>query len=291
MRGIANTAMSNPAWAWLDGDIQLCGARLSLTSLIYIGGYGRSGSTLLESLLTIRPDVLACGEVISCLRTRIDRGCTCGQSRTECRIWGPVYRRPGGPRGMAHEELTLALLEGASSEYDFLVDSSKTAWGALSAPFKLRRALGTRFHLVHIVRDPRGVCWSNAGGTRKRGKVKLPLLKHVKTSLGWWVANLSCEIFAWRYPEHYTQVRYDDLARSYNPVLERLFAMFPARCAPTSDMEVSDNRHQLYGNHNRYKGFSPTSVREDVRWRKAMPVAQKVFVGALTWPLRLRYGY
>lgn len=291
MRGIANTAISNPVWASLEGDIQPCGARLSLTSLIYIGGYGRSGSTLLESLLTIRPDVLACGEVVSCLRTRIDRGCTCGKSRTECRIWGPVYSRPGGPRGMAHAELTLALLKSASGEYDFVVDSSKTAWGALSAPFKLRSALGTRFHLVHIVRDPHGVCWSNAGGTQKRGKAKFPLLKHAKTSLGWWVANLSCEIFGRRYPEQYTQVRYDDLARSYKPVLERLFAALPAQSPPTSNRAASDNRHQLYGNHNRYKEFSPDSVHEDVRWRTKMPVVQKVLVGALTWPLRLRYGY
>ena len=262
-----------------------------MTALIYIGGYGRSGSTLLESLLTIRPDVLACGEIAGCLRARIDRGCTCGQSRTECSIWGPVYSRPGGPRGMTHAELTLALLEGASGDYGFLVDSSKTAWGALSAPFKLRRALGNRFHLVHVVRDPRGAFWSNAGGTRKRGLVRFPFLQHLKTSLGWWVANLSCELFSWRYPASYTRVRYEEVASSHQAVLESLFGALSKGEAQALDPGVRNNRHQLYGNHNRYKDFTPADVREDARWKTAMPGAQRAFVSALTWPLRLKYGY
>ena len=37
--------------------------RAALAKLVYIGGYGRSGSTLLEYLLTTSPEVVACGEV------------------------------------------------------------------------------------------------------------------------------------------------------------------------------------------------------------------------------------
>ncbi len=261
-----------------------------MTSLIYIGGYGRSGSTLLESLLTTRAGVLACGEVTGCLRKRIDRGCTCGQARTECEVWGPIYNRPGGPRGMTHDQLTLALLEGAAGDYGFLVDSSKTAWGSFGAPFTLQRTLGDRFHLVHLVRDPRGVCWSNAGGTRKRGVVALPVLQHLKTSLGWWAANLSCEIFRWLRPSRYTRVRYDDMARSHQSVLQRLLGTLSNGDA-ASGTKGTNNRHQLYGNHNRYKSFRPAEISEDVRWKTAMPRAQQVLVKALTWPLRRRYGY
>ncbi len=148
-----------------------------MTALIYIGGYGRSGTTLVESLLATRPDILACGEVASCLRDRLDRGCTCGKTRQDCDVWGPFYQTPNGPRGMGHAGLTLALLDRASDRYAFLVDSSKTAWGSLGAPFTLRRKLGDQFYLVHVVRDPRAVCWSNAGGTRKRGGlVRFPVV-------------------------------------------------------------------------------------------------------------------
>lgn len=262
-----------------------------MTALIYIGGYGRSGSTLLEALLTTYPDVLACGEIVSCLRSRKDRGCTCGLSRKQCRVWGPIYNRPQGPHDLTHTELTCALLERANGQYDYMIDSSKTAWGLFGAPFRLHSILGDRFHLVHIVRDPRGVCWSNARRTRKQRAVRIPLLHHVKTSVGWWAANLACEAFRLRYPQRYTQVRYDDLARSYQPVLDGLRSSLRIEPGPRPQSTAPDNRHQLFGNHNRHKGFSPAEIHEDVRWKTAMPRVQQIVVAALTWPLRLRYGY
>lgn len=260
-----------------------------MTDLVYIGGYGRSGSTLLESLLTTRPNVLACGEVVSCLRDRIDRGCTCGKSRADCEIWGPFDETLNAPRGTSHAALTLALLDRAKGRFDMMIDSSKTAWGSLTAPFKLRRALGARFHLVQVVRDPRGVCWSNAGGTRKRGVVRFPMLRHFRTVFGWSAANLACELFGLLYPAQYRRVRYEDLTRAPAITLEALFAALPHGSAPAG--AETNNRHQLYGNHNRYKGFAPDTVREDVRWATQMPSGQQALVSALTWPLRSRYGY
>jgi hypothetical protein len=48
-----------------------------VTRLVYIGGYGHSGSTLLEYLLAASPKVVACGEVASVLRERGRKGeCT-----------------------------------------------------------------------------------------------------------------------------------------------------------------------------------------------------------------------
>ena len=263
-----------------------------MTELVYIGGYGRSGSTLLESLLATRPDVLACGEVLCCLRKRVDGPCTCGETRYDCGVWSPFYTVPGRLRGWTHEALALALLGKASGRYNLLIDSSKTAWGALSTPFKLRRTLGRKFHLIHVVRDPRGVCWSNAGGAwKRRARVKSPALRHLKTSLGWWAANLSCELFGRLYPEQYQRVRYEDLARSHAAILDGLFAkLAPGKPATAAGAQAAINRHQLYGNSARYR--DPTAnIREDVRWKSRMPAAQQTLVAALAWPLRLRYGY
>jgi hypothetical protein len=263
-----------------------------VTSLIYIGGYGRSGTTLLESLLATRPDILACGEVVSCLRNRLDRGCTCGKPRQNCEIWGPFYQTPGGIRGMSHAGLTLALLDRASDRYAFLVDSSKTAWGSFSAPFSLRQKLGDQLYLVHVIRDPRAVCWSNAGGTRKRGGVvRFPSLRHLRTAFGWWSANLSCELFGLLYPERYQRVRYEDIARSPAESLAALSAALPTQGEATSGTEMHGNRHQLRGNQSRYEIIKPAEIREDARWKSAMPAGHQTLVAALTWPLRLRYGY
>ena len=74
-----------------------------VTDLIYIGGYGRSGSTLLEALLTTSGDTLACGEVVSCLHVRATKPCTCGKSCHHCPVWSPFYKSSGPLRGWSHE--------------------------------------------------------------------------------------------------------------------------------------------------------------------------------------------
>jgi len=262
-----------------------------VTELLYIGGYGRSGSTLLESLLATRPDVLACGEVVCCLRKRVERRCTCGKPRQKCDVWRAFYPTPGPLRGWTHVELTLALLDQAAPRYALMVDSSKTAWGALTAPFRLRRKLGRAFHLVHVLRDPRGVCWSTVSGAwSRRAVLRSRTLRYVRTALGWLAANLSCEVFRWLYPEQYRRVRYEDLNSSHQEVLTGLFqdlSLPEVEAAKTA----GDNRHQLYGNQSRYRHFEPAAIQEDVRWQSKMPAAERNFVSVLTWPLRLRYGY
>ena len=66
-----------------------------MTKLVYIGGYGHSGSTLLEYLLAASPEVIACGEVASVLRERGRKAkCTCRRDIKDCPVWGCSLLRP-----------------------------------------------------------------------------------------------------------------------------------------------------------------------------------------------------
>ena len=71
-------------------------SRTAVAKLVYIGGYGRSGSTLLEYLLTTSPEVVACGEVERHLR-RFGRYkiCTCGRRLKKCPVWGAFQHKSG----------------------------------------------------------------------------------------------------------------------------------------------------------------------------------------------------
>jgi len=100
-----------------------------VTKLVYIGGYGHSGSTLLEYLLAASPKVVACGEVASVLRERRRKGkCTCGREVRLCPVWGPLLASTETLDGMTHERLARALLAQDGGAHAVLVDSSKTAW-------------------------------------------------------------------------------------------------------------------------------------------------------------------
>ena len=138
-----------------------------MTRLVYIGGYGHSGSTLLEYLLTGSPDLVGCGEVVSCIRRGVkartalkNKACSCGQKAKSCSVWSGIYASDESPIGWTHDRLVRASLQHLEGQYAGMVDSSKTAWGVLRSPFRLRREMGPNFHLVHLVRDPRAVFWS-----------------------------------------------------------------------------------------------------------------------------------
>src|SRR5262245_48232089 len=129
-----------------------------MAKLIYIGGFGRSGSTLLEYLLTCNPNLVACGEVVRHVRRfRTRKLCTCGRPATKCPVWGPFQRKLESSGDLDHQALTLAMFKQISQKFDTMVDSSKTAWGSGFMPFEFRRILGPDFLLVHLVRDPRAV--------------------------------------------------------------------------------------------------------------------------------------
>ena len=273
-----------------------------MAKLVYIGGYGRSGSTLLEYLLTSNPSLVACGEVERHLR-RFGRRkiCTCGRRAKKCSVWGNFQHRSGRLKNWDHKQLTLAMLEYVSSDYDVMVDSSKTSWGSTFAPFRLSRDLGENFLLVHLVRDPRAVAWSTMKSlgprqlTSKRNfKVRSlsSRARSLRTVGGWTIANLACEMFGFFHPDRYIRLRYEALVREPFESLKQIFArVYLEPPATLEQNEKRRNRHQLYGNAMCFETLLPAELKEDVAWRTAMPKAYRWLVGSLCWPFCLRYDY
>jgi Sulfotransferase family len=267
-----------------------------MTRLVYIGGYGRSGSTLLECLLASSPKIVACGEVVTVTRKgpNTKRDCTCGRSAKQCPVWHFFDPRADATQiGWRHSDLSLALLERFSKCYKLMIDSSKTSWGAASAPFALRRRLGDEFQLIHIVRDPRAVCWSTIRRSNRIGsRLTNNFLRASWTTLGWWAANLTCEAFGRLHPTQYFRIRYEDLVRSPQKELHLVFERISIGSENSiTQPRSNDNRHQLYGNRMRHRQVSLADVEEDARWKMEMPAACRRTVSWLSWPLRWHYGY
>jgi Sulfotransferase family len=262
-----------------------------VTKLVYSGGYGHSGSTLLEYLLAASPKVVACGEVASVLRERRRKGkCTCGREVRLCPVWGPLLASTETLDGMTHERLARALLAQDGGAHAVLVDSSKTAWHSAAVPFRLARELGQAFRLVHLVRDPRAVSWSAVKKSGRRGARPLMPLRSASAALGWWVANLACERFGRAYPDRYLRLRYEDLARSPAETTRRLLAeILPGSEWRADAIGASGNRRQLYGNRMWSARLSLAEVKEDAGWTRDMPGVYRALLSALTAPLCRRY--
>src|SRR5262245_59290730 len=103
----------------------------SVTKVVYIGGYGHSGSTLLEYLMAGSPSVLACGEVASSLRKRVanesEKRCSCGRTASSCPVWGFLYASDRS-LPVTHAELLHELIENVDGQHAAIVASSQAAW-------------------------------------------------------------------------------------------------------------------------------------------------------------------
>jgi hypothetical protein len=271
--------------------------------LVYVGGFGRSGSTLLECMLTTNSAVVGLGEVGSASANSAHKGtkaltCSCGAAPDDCAVWhGHVHNFGDAPRRWDHADLTMALLQRASKDWPVAVDSSKTAWGSAFAPFALRRRLGTDFRMAHIVRNPMAVSWSQLNmherhGTSAATSVSLgPLLSCAKTASGWVIANLICELFGSMYPRQYVRVHYEELASNPRDVLNGLFDKLLPDAQRAARSGSANNRHQLYGNRMRRQQFALSDVRYDARWADQMPFKLRWPVVLIAWPLMAMYGY
>ena len=264
--------------------------------LIYIGGYGHSGSTLLESLLTASPDVIACGEVVGALHTLApERKCSCGRAAQECPVWSSIaWSAIAEIRAGAwtHVALDEELRGRAAAKYKAMIDSSKTAWRHARAPLQLRRRFGLGFILIHIVRDPKGAVWSVMQRSVRMRQSQSQALLCISAAAGWLIANMACEAFRLNYPSQYRRLRYEDLVGAPKDIIKGLLEqVLPGEEVALHDVGALDNRHQLHGNRMRVEDISFADVRVDNGWRAAMPKRYQRLTAFLTKPLARLYGY
>ena len=263
-----------------------------MARLIYIGGYGRSGSTLFESLLTADPNLVACGEISRHLwRTKTRKTCTCGRRIKNCPVWQPFRHGGKRPADWDHARLTLALLNHVSSSFSVMVDCSKTSWGSGLVPFRLQKKLGRDFLLIHLVRDPRAVCWSTLRTKNQHEEPGSDLGRYVRTAFGWLGANLACEAFRLLHPDQYLRIRYEDIVRAPQTTLPGIFEAAALQPSQLDYAVASDNRHQLHGNRVRRQPLLLARLKEDVAWKTQMLAFFRWLTVVLTVPFFLKYGY
>jgi hypothetical protein len=165
-----------------------------------------------------------------------------------------------------------------------VVESSKDAAHLAT----LTQVPGLALRVVHLVRDPRAVAYSD---------MRRPLRHRYSpraNAARWSKHNLAIELVcAWhRLPR--LALRYEDFVLAPQPALQRLldFAGFPAplpQFTSASDVQLAVN-HTVFGNPNRFT-TGPVRIRPDIDWRAHLPRRHRALITTLTWPLLLHYRY
>lgn len=235
----------------------------------YVGGWGRSGSTLLDRLLGQVEGFVSVGE----LRQLWKRGptgnatCGCGRSFRECEFWERVGKEAFGGWDSADAEELLRLRQtvdrgwtmplliakrtvpgleadrarygralgvvyraiAAVSDATVVVDSSKLPSYALI----LRRVPGIEMRLVHLVRDSRGV----ASSWQKRVVKDPGTGEQMRTYHPWSAAlrydfyNGATSLLGWTGTPS-LRVRYEDLTADPEAVLRRVIGHIAPEIQP-----------------------------------------------------------
>lgn len=234
----------------MNSGVARFGSRAGCSSrIVYIGGIGRSGSTLLDRLLGQVPGVCAIGELVYLWQRGIAEGnrCGCGEPFQRCPFWQEVLTAAfGGSQNVyaARVEQLRAAVDrarfiplllapslhpgfrrkldeyvtycirmydaiGAVSGCEVIADSSK----APSFAFCLRSSRRIDLRLVHVVRDSRAVAYSwmrKVPRAEATGPRYMPTLRPAKTAGQWNYHNAALQILeATGTPT--LRIRYEDL--------------------------------------------------------------------------------
>jgi hypothetical protein len=203
-------------------------------------------------------------------------------------LWPPFRRRLD-----AYAERTARVYKAVAevSGAEVVVDSSKAPGFAAM----IDRIPGVRVHLIHLVRDSRGVAYSwqrrvDRPETGTRGP-DMPTYGPARVALEWVLWNTVFELLGLRMGR--TRVHYEALIEHPSGELRRI-AQAAGDAQPTADDSASraeadvGTHHTVSGNRVRFhKG--PLDLRVDDEWKAAMPLRDRTIVTLMTWPLLLAY--
>ena len=306
-------------------------ALLTPVRVLYIGGTGRTGSTLLEKMLAQLDGVFAAGELTWLWYGLRGHGrCSCGEPLRVCPVWSAVFTEAYGGVDEIDPEEMMALRHRFRSVHlplmvtgrlhdrylrrlgpyperlERLYRAIQTVTGAgvivdaskephYSSILRTRPGLDVRF--LHLVRDPRAVAHSWARTRTERGFGEGHFMERrgaVKSAVYYDVSNVASEALWKNRGGRYRRLRYEDF------VADPVAAIAGAGELMGEEWDagsfVRGSRAELAPIHSAWGNPNrfdggTVTVSADEQWRTEMAARRRLASSALAGPVGRRYGY
>ena len=299
--------------------------------VLFIGGTGRTGSTLIDRLLGSAPGWFSGGELAFLWRYGLARGglCSCGVPLVQCPVWSVALDLAGQGKEVDAQRmielrrrfwsLHLPLLVSSRvaqhrldrlEEFpavvervyrsvldvtgdNVLIDSSKD----VHYSWILRERTDLDVYFLHLVRDPRAIGHS---WTKRRLELGFDGTEHMarrnlaEASIYFNVSNSAAELLWGGSPSRYRLLRYEDLVEHPRETCQRI-AEFVGEDVNLS--EVLDGRtFRPAARHTTWGNPNRfddevTVIESDEQWRSKQPGWRSELLRAVNAPLAHRYGY
>jgi hypothetical protein len=299
--------------------------------VLFIGGYGRSGSTMLDRVLGGVEGFFSAGELRHVFREGYveNRLCGCGVPFRECGFWREVTDQAfGGMDAFDVGELIrvkdrvdrywrVPQLIGAPSgarkrlDLDWYRSRLRALYMAIASVSGARVIVDSTKdvshgyvlngidppvepYVCHLIRDSRAVAHSWARPKFNPGSGHdMNRYSAVRTSAEWVTINALTRLQR-HFNPHYRLVRYEDLARSPDRVLHEILDQIGES---ERSLPLIDGR-RVHGGPQHTVAGNPNrfrrgeiEIRPDESWRVGMGGRSRALVTALTLPTLLSYGF
>jgi len=275
-------------------------------NLIYLLGAGRSGTTLLATLLNNHDDIETLGEMNQFYEfLEQNKKCSCGDSLKNCSKWRAIinnldsnvgYKRQFIEREEAHSQIpNLLIRKSIHKKYvniqeevfsnihehrnsKWYVDSSKY----IARYLLLKMSKKIRIKGIYLVRDPRGVVFSF--------QKKVQTYKNQFNALAYYnIINLFAEI-VYRTDSNILKIRYEDLVNKPEETLSKIYShIFEQKIKAKTLPEFIETPHIVGG--NRMKVYKKIKIRRDVDWIRNQSKTQKISCYLFSFPFMLLNNY
>jgi hypothetical protein len=310
--------------------------------VLHIAGTGRNGSTLIERVLNEIPNFFAAGELADADLNK-DQCCFCGKKFGECPVWGNIindaairnmdkkillaetgkkYRMyvnlikrfftfkkkmPDDVKQYSHDLQMLYSVIHQNRPNQIITDSSTS----LLHGYCLSLIPAIDLYVVHLVRDPRGVAYSqsqpklqsNSNLSQLQGVNPFILtgfttwkVKPWRSAWGWIRKNFLVELLFKRRTGKYLRIHYEDFVENPTKVLKEIENMLDIERSEEHLNFIKGNRiklgehHLTWGNVSSFgKGEEEIVLKLDNRWKRNMKLINIILVTLITGPLLLKY--
>ena len=257
-----------------------------MKTLIYILASGRSGSTLLDKLVSAHPDINGYGE-IGRLPNRLSNSpqyCGCKKPIEDCDLWRPVLLEILKEDQWSFEKWNNYLLNYLFEKNDIIVESS----GNLERLKNLESKFSDSFDLkiIYLRRNPLGVVYSMSKKKRRADGKKFSLLQ---ATLSWAVRNFQMKKYIAKSKNSTIQITYDDLCEKPNKVMSEVYSFLGVEKKNINDLNWNDKTHHTYAGNLGLRKSRSNEIRKDEKWKEGFNYLEKLLIRYTVKLFRFNY--
>ena len=281
-------------------------------NIIYLMGAGRSGTTILASLLGASKEILTIGEMHQFLEHIIyNKPCSCGKQLNECSFWKEIienyYKTPKKEltkldnylvNTEKHIKIPISFFKTNKKYIKFQEDfytkiakTKPTKYYLDSAKFvgrilQIKKSKKINTKIIYLVRDIRGVINSFS---KKVQTYKNP----ISTILYYTLINTNAQIVKWIYPKQVLKIKYEDFIENTIETLTKIETFISTDLNDVKQVIIQEKEieipHIIGG--NRLKTKQKIKLKKDLAWQKNIKRKNQILYYFLTLPLMLLNKY